>query len=475
MSLSLPSAATAFSNSIGITIGGSEVKHFNNVQVSYSTDGTGEKGIISQQLSFNVPAAEYLIEKGGFPYGTEVVVTCGLSLPKFYLYSQKPNGKTVSIVCYDRAMFTSEKLTISEDDFYSALTSKPSDWETNYKNYYVKSDNGYSNVTGSSAPEFSSGKYYSGGYISVSSVIRNICSVCDISSINTGEIIGKVITRMPKDSVYNKTAKAVLSELAEASAGCFYVQKNNGLSFIPFASGSVSAEFPVSKYEAVCGGASRNVSCFMLRNGDRIYSSGSGSGALSTMVIDTVMASAELVGALMNAYSGKTYTAWKCNNALVDHYPAPGAGIIFGDSEDVLVCNFCRLKLTSSGFFASMGRNDVSESEYISEYSRALEERVKIGEVNGNTKVTRDGVKLVYINENEGKAEEYGFKTFAGGVAEFAGSMLSAVQPVGMIEETADNVVSFIGTLGGKKFRWKSTEAEDGTVTLEREEVVESG
>lgn len=431
MSLPLLWAATAFS--IGITIGGSEIPHFNNVQVSYSSDGTGEKGVISQQLSFNVPAAEYLIDKGGFPYGTEVIVSCGLSLPSFYLYSQKPNGINVSLVCYDRVMFTSEKLTVTEDGFDKD------------------------------------------GSISVSSVIENIKVVCGFPSINTGSIIGSTITQMPKDSVYNKTAKAVLSELAEASAGCFYVQTDNGLSFIPFASGSVSAEFPVSKYEAVCGGASRNVSCFMLRNGDRIYSSGSGSGALSTMVIDTVMASAELVGALMNAYSGKTYTAWKCNNALVDHYPAPGAGIKFGDSEDVLVCNFCRLKLTSSGFFASMGRNDVSESEYISEYSRALEERVKIGEVNGNTKLTRDGVKLVYINENEGKAEEYGFTTFAGGVAEFAGSMLSAVQPVGMIEDTADNVISFVGALGDKKFRWKCTEATDGTISLEREEVVESG
>ena len=469
MSLPLLWAATVFS--IGITIGGSEIPHFNNVQVSYSSDGTGEKGVISQQLSFNVPAAEYLIDKGGFPYGTEVIVNCGLSLPKFYLYSQKPNGVNVSLVCYDRVMFTSEKLTFTEDSFYNALTSKPSDWEKNYKNYYTKSDSGYSKVTGSSAPTFESGKYYSAGNIPVSSVIENIEAVCGFPSINTGNIIGSVITQLPKDSVYNKTAKAVLSELAEASAGCFFVQSDNSLTFMPFACSSVSAEFTVKKYESVCGGASRNVSCFILRNGDRIYSSGSGSGAINTMVIDTVLASTDLVGALMNAYSGETYTAWKCGNALVDHYPAPGAGIKFGDSEDALVCNFCRLKITTSGFFASMGRNDVSESEYISEYSRALSERVKIGEINGNTKVTRDGVKLVYINENEGKSEEYGFKTSSGGITEYDGAIMDKTMP-DKIEKISDTERRI--TYGGKvyvlKYKSENNKKTDITFTEEAAE-----
>lgn len=448
-----------------------DIPHFNNVQVSYSADGTGKKGVISQQLSFNVPSAEYGSTQGLFPYGSEVIVSCGLGLPKFYVYSYKPNGVNISFVCYDRAMFTENKLTLSEDNFYTALTSKPSDWENNYKNYYTRSDSGYSKVTGSSAPTFESGKYYAEGYISVSSVMDNIKAVCGFSYVGTGDIIGSAITQIHKDNVLNKSAKEVLSGLAEASGGCFFVQGNDSLAFLPFASGSFSAEFPVKKYEKVRYGLSVSCEGVILQNGSRIYSSGGGSGAFGTMIIDTVYASESLMSGLMNALNGKTYTAWKCGNALVDHYPAPGAGIKFGDSDDVLVCNFCRLKITASGFFASMGRNDVSESEYISEYTRALSDRVKVGEVNGNTKVTRDGVKLVYINENEGKSEEHGFKTMAGGIAEFGGAMLSALQPVGKIEDTADNVVSFLGTLGGKTFRWKATEGDDGNIVLSREEV----
>lgn len=418
MSLPLLWAATAFS--IGISIGGMDIPHFNNVQISYSADGTGTKGVISQQLSFNVPSAEYGSTQGLFPYGSEVIVSCGLSLPKFYVYSRKPNGVNVSLVCYDRAMFTANKLTLSEDNFGED------------------------------------------GYIPVSSVMDNIKAVCGFSYIGTGDIIGSVITRMHKDNVLNKPAKTVLSELAEASAGCFFVQENNSLAFFPFASGSISAEFPVEKYEKVCYGLSVSCGSVILRNGDKVYSSGGDSGAFGTMSIDTVYASVDLLSGLAAAYMGKTYTAWKCGNALVEHYPAPGAGIKFGDSSDALVCNFCKMKITSSGFFASMGRNDVSESEYISEYSRALSDRVKIGETNGNTKVSRDGIKLVYINENDGKSEEHGFKTFAGGLAEFGGALLDSVMPdeIVTVSET-DTAVEQRIVYGGKTYTLKYT--KDGT------------
>lgn len=458
-----------------------EIKHFNNVQISYSADGIGAKGVISQQLSFNVPAAEYGTAQGLFPYGAEVIVECGLSLPKFYVYSRKPNGVNTSFVCYDRAMFASEKLTVTEDKFYTALTAEPSDWKTGYKNYYTKSDSGYSAVTGSKAPDFENGKYYSYGDISVQSVMENITAVCGFSYISTGDIIGSVITRMPRDSVLNKSAKEVLSELAEASGGCFFVQENGSLAFLPYAGGSLSAEFPVEKYDRVCYGLSKNCDGIILQNGSKVYSSGSGSGAFGTMYIDTVYASTALVSALMSSYRGKTYTAWKCSNALVSSYPAPGAGIKFGDSEEALVCNFCKIKITDGGFFASMGRNDVSESEYISQYARALSERVKVGETNGNTKITRDGVKLVFINENkknraagDEETEEYGFKVSSGGVTEFAGAMIDGKMP-----DKIEKVTNFSGkterriTYGGKTYSLQYDESDRTKSNITFEEVTE--
>lgn len=47
---------------------------------------------------------------------------------------------------------------------YYELTKKPSDWATNYANYYTRSGSAgsytYTHVTGSTAPEFSAGTYY---------------------------------------------------------------------------------------------------------------------------------------------------------------------------------------------------------------------------------------------------------------------------------------------------------------------------
>lgn len=55
-----------------------------------------------------------------------------------------------------------EKVLFGSD--YEKLTSQPSDWSTNYTDYYtLENDGTYAAVTGTSAPTFSSKDYYSGG------------------------------------------------------------------------------------------------------------------------------------------------------------------------------------------------------------------------------------------------------------------------------------------------------------------------
>ncbi len=444
------------------------------MQISYCADGVGAKGIICQQLSFDLPACEYGDTSGLFPYEAEVVVSCSLELPKFYVYSRRPNGVNLSFTCCDRSMFTSKISSVTEDSLYTVLTSEPADWNTNYKNYYTKSENGYNAVTGSNAPVFTGGKYYSlenGGYIPVSTVINDISNVCGFAYINTGDIIGSAIDKIHKDNVIGKSAKEILSGLAEASCGCFFVQTNNSLAFLPFAGGSFSAKFPVTKHEKIGYGLSKSCDSIIISDGSRIYSSGGSSDVFHTMKIDTVYASAKLAAAVINEIGEKEYTAWKCGNSLVDSYPAPGSGIEF--EGNVLVCNFCKLKLTSGGYFASMGRNDISESEYSSEYTRSLSERVKIGETNGNTKMTRDGVKFVYVNENS--SEEYGFKAMAGGVTEFAGTILNSIQPTGKFVTSTDGTECFRANYNGKEYDYGYSEDSEGNITLFKNEVTSDG
>lgn len=53
-------------------------------------------------------------------------------------------------------------ITVAEWNEYSLLTSAPDDWETNYTDYYTKSNGVYTKVTGASAPTFATNTYYAG-------------------------------------------------------------------------------------------------------------------------------------------------------------------------------------------------------------------------------------------------------------------------------------------------------------------------
>lgn len=51
-------------------------------------------------------------------------------------------------------------LNTSEAAKFVAVTSKPDDWDTNYKDYYLISDNKYTHVTGDEVPTWEANKYY---------------------------------------------------------------------------------------------------------------------------------------------------------------------------------------------------------------------------------------------------------------------------------------------------------------------------
>ena len=88
---------------------------------------------------------------------------------KYYIYDVYINGDTSQVAYSYPVAETGDNtnhgfLTIANSigEGFTLLTSQPSDWSTNYKNYYTKDNNGiYNPVTGSSAPAFASDTYYS--------------------------------------------------------------------------------------------------------------------------------------------------------------------------------------------------------------------------------------------------------------------------------------------------------------------------
>lgn len=73
--------------------------------------------------------------------------------------------KPTASITIDSTKADAEKLAALEKilygDIYTALSSQPDDWSTNYKQYYTKSGTDYVAVTGESAPSWSNDTYYS--------------------------------------------------------------------------------------------------------------------------------------------------------------------------------------------------------------------------------------------------------------------------------------------------------------------------
>ena len=362
------------------------IPHFANPEISYTVDGIGLKGVCSQQLSFDLPASEYSADDFN-RYDEGVLTVPGVSLPKFYISNKTPNGNAVKVTCYDRTIFSDKATGIAESD----LTSD---------------------------------------YMGTSTLISRLENELECS-ISVGDIIA-TIPNVPKDKIIGKKIREILSGLAEAACG-YFAMVSGMLTFIPFSyDGALHTYVDALKYSNIVYGLSKPVTAITLTDGNRVFSSGTALDPAANLDINTVYASSELMGKLVSAYNGMIYRAWGCSHALISDYPPPGGVITFGKTE--LTANYLRLKITRFGLYASCGGNSVPAEGFSSRTVRELNERVKIGEVNGSTKITRDGIKLVYINENarssgSSEAEEYGFLVDKGGITQFAGAMVDKIMP----------------------------------------------
>lgn len=317
-------------------------------------------------------------------------------------------------------------------------------------------------------------------YALIADVMDSIISVCGYSGYSDmSGILTTVVPKVDKNKLDGRSCRDILDELTRSCASFAMVQGDTGssdnrgtLTFISMNVGAASVyTADTGKYSKLYLGGIKKVNAVELSSGGKTYSAGSASSPFGTLAIETPYASESAAGAVYGLLKDYEYRAWESEKMLLDSFiPLPSSIIKFPEGD--LYVNHCTAFLTSSGIYASMGRNAVSEDEigYLTRTERELNQRYRIGDVKNNTVIDDDGIQFVFENKN-GDPEKRGFTTSAGGVAKFGGAILNAIQPVGKIEDTADNVVSFLGTLGGQTFRWKATEGDDGNIVLSREEV----
>lgn len=402
-----------------------------SITITKSLSGIGLGGIVTQQLSATV-YADY-----SFLAGEKVTVIGFYGLPVFYIDSENRTEDTVSITAYDRC----RKL------------SQPFDY-TSLKDGEKVDDNG--------DPVYAD--------ILAFRLAEKIAAQCGFGTpANTGDIL---IGNVTSDFYKGASCNGILENLASAS-GCFvccgtddelrFQRVGNGYSSASAESINSLVEYPEKDFSRI------------IISGDKSEFYDFGHGSVENIIeLSNPMITQSVGSALSSRLFEHNDFVYKpvSMNAVISGNIDPYGTVIVGDDTFYTVTNIS-INLCADGAVASLSAPVVSESSavYNNMLTRKINQRIAANRVYGNTVISGSG-GLEFV---DGDGDTYGFTTFAGGVAEYAGAMLNSVQPIGKFEETAGNVISFIGTLGGKKFRWKSTEADDGTVTLEREEVTDSG
>ena len=288
------------------------------------------------------------------------------------------------------------------------------------------------------------------------------------------------VDRLFYKDIYGKKCREILEFLAENGVGVWHCSDDEELRFTPFlsASGSVAADLSKSSplYIHSEKGPFKAVYAKNTASGE-VFSAGSGSDFRFILKLSGRLFDSDRAGSVMSLAAEKKWRSFYCAHAAVSMAPCGLSEFIFGDSFGFIavrsVIHFC-----GSGVFAQAETADIceDESDYTDLVGYELRKRIEADRKYGCTILTDKGIGFTADPCTDiRKADISFFSALGDGITEFGGAMLSKLQPVGKIEDTADNVVSFLGTLGGKSFRWQCSEAEDGTITLSREEVLSDG
>lgn len=390
------------------------------MQLKQNTDGMGTSGVCAAEFDFSIAYEEYAYKtpKSGAEVtfgieGSDVSYT-------FFVSQRSRSGGKVKFKCYDRTML----LGISTDTLDIPYTDVSKDDENSGK------------ITALSLVEFLAAKV---GFSGCTDNIKKIWS------FGTLELL--------KTDIKGKTARAVLETISTAWCGYFTVAANNYLDFVCFGS-SFHTICPVITHSAIEMRSERSeITRLVAYTGSYYYYSGDeNADVFSTLTVQTEFASQEYADSLLQRVKGYTYRSWELDKAIVDvpnlkngylptisttmsKYHVPD-GV---DGLTEFTANALTLNFTSTGIYATLSSNEVTEDEYsyLGYISRKLGEKISDGEKLGNDTLITRYQGLVHLGEKkkdettgEEKQNRYGYsKATSDGVVEFEGAMKSKKYP----------------------------------------------
>lgn len=397
---------------------------FGNLVLKQNADGMGISGVSASEFSFTISYEEYAKNKP--KSGAEVIFGfCDDDkMYCFYISQRSRKGGMVSFKCYDRTLL----LEISSD--------------------YVSIP--YSNTNE---------KDKDSGDVTMLTLVR--CAAEYVGFAGCTDHLIKAFNfassyKLQKKDIKGKSLRSLLETISTVWCGYFVAVANNYLDFVFFGE-SANTLCTVKRHTAIAMQSERlPITRVIAYTGSDYYyatlKDANGieveSDVLSTLTIQTNFASQSYADSLLSRVQGYTYRSWKCSKAIIElseylptlslgmndyHYPE---GV---DPFVEFIANYLTLNFTSTGVYAEVGCNEVTEDEcaYLGYFSRKLGEKISDGEVLGNNTLITRYQGIVHLGEKkkdektgEIMQNRYGYaNATSDGVVKFDGAMVSEKIP----------------------------------------------
>ena len=278
-------------------------------------------GVCTSELSFTLRNEDGVVFDES---GTVTIEDCPGEYPTYYI-NQRSGGKLrENYVCYDAMVFSEKKFEY--------------DWTAET---VAKDERGRKYIT-------------SGQFLVLAA------SQMGVSGIGGGSTEIKLL----KKHIKGKTIKDVLSMLACAWGGCFYVASSGGIQFAAYGGYSAVCNIDGCDHSAVNIGFERSpVSRVIMPDSDKnkVYATLGSTDFSAIIRVSSPMASQELAEAILGNASNYRYKAFTCAKAIVNDNIEAGSLVSFG--ENSFIAYSVTLFLTASGVYASLSAPEISESE----------------------------------------------------------------------------------------------------------------
>ena len=275
-----------------------------------------------------------------------------MTFPKYYIASRStPQKGLLSLVCYDRMMFTDKEFDCS----------------------------GFLSESGKKEDEV---------YPLISSVVSALISQCGFTGGGSVNVYGATV--IPPDEIRGASCRKILETLSAGACGIWYCSKDNALTFLPLA-GSDTTIFP-KVYAAVKGGLTKGpISRVIAENSEtgETFDTLGGNSVSETVRTESIFASAENINGILTACRGYEMRNFSCDKLLLEDDIEIGGIFYAGETEYKILAY--SLSFSPGGVFAAISAPALNESEfgYFTLAERAAMDALQAGRKHKNVMISK--------------------------------------------------------------------------------------